>query len=74
MSEITKANGGDGWSEWAVARLRSGAYEVTVYSNAEKTADGTAKVIHHSEDERDGRRAIDRALSESAAYAHRMTS
>jgi len=74
MSEITTATGGDGWSQWWTKRLRSGAYEIEVSSNAEKASDGTPKIIHHSEDIRDGRAAVDRALSVSSKYAHRMAS
>lgn len=74
MSEINAASGGDGWSQWWMKRLRSGGYEIEVASNAEKKEDGTPKVIFHSEDIRDGRQAIAKAISESSAYAHRMAS
>lgn len=74
MSAITKASGGDGWSEWHVALLRSGTYEVTVWSKAVRNPDSTAQEVFHSEDITDGRRALDKALSESNLYAHRMAS
>lgn len=74
MSEINKASGGDGWSEWWINRLRSGPYEVVVVSHAERNADGTAKEIHRSENIRDGRRALDEAISKSSEYAYRMFS
>ena len=74
MSELTTATGGDGWSQWWTKRLRSGAYEIEVASSAEKAADGTPKVLHHSENIRDGREAVNKAISVSAEYAHRMAS
>lgn len=74
MSEIITASGGDGWSQWFVRRERDGAYEVEVGSSAEKTPNGMPKIIHSSRDIRDGRKAIDKALSVSSLYANRMAS
>lgn len=74
MSEIQEARGGDGWSTWVVDRERSGGYFVAVTSSAETNSDGSPKVLHVSDVIRDGRRAIDQAISVSSAYAHRMAS
>lgn len=74
MSEIRTASGGDGWSQWWVKQLRSGAYEIEVSSNAETMSDGTPKVLFHNEHIREGREAINAALRVSNEYAHRMSS
>lgn len=74
MSEINGATGGDGWSQWFIRRERDGSYAIEVSSSAEFNADRTPKVIHSSRDIRDGRRAIDKALSVANEYAHRMYS
>lgn len=72
MSELKQASGGDGWSRWTVERLPNGTYEIDVISRAERNADHTGKVLYHSETERHGRQAIDKAMSVSADYGHRM--
>lgn len=72
MSAISAANGGDGWSAWHVKRQMNGTYRVRVVSNSQFDAAGAPKVIHESQDIRDGRKAVDKAISESSAYAYRM--
>ena len=77
MSFITRASGGDGWSTWEVERKGS-ACRITVYSKAETVRQpnpaGWGHRVLHDETVTDeiGRRAIDRALSLSSAYADRM--
>ena len=74
MSEIRDASGGDGWSTWSINREPDGNYFIVVTSHAERNTDGSNKVVYVSDDIRNGRAALEKAISVASNYAQRMAS
>lgn len=79
MSAISKAEGGDGWSRFTITRSGDEVM-VLVHSKAEKVDYGAPVgllpkiLLDETIRDETGRRALDRALSVCAEYAHRMAS